>query len=242
MKKKCVKAMALALTLAMIPVMAYGASSSPTNDDYDSSSSAAPQTNQNTSVGGNGTSGTSISTSNQPSLEISSNGDKTYVAQQSKDKANVTQSIVVNEANQDGQNASVGSTGRVEIGDAVVFFAVDNAETAGLPQNVVDEINKLNQSKDGSEVFPEQQNTGYQKLGNTRALVLQSKSTGKADPGAVEITIKVNEMDSNTQSLVIKYYDNTTGKWVTIIPTFNAKTKKVTFKAPASGTYQIFWK
>ncbi len=169
-----------------------------------------------------------------------------FFAVDNAETAGLPQNVVdeINKLNQSKDGSEVfpeqQNTGYQKLG--VVFFAVDNAETAGLPQNVVDEINKLNQSKDGSEVFPEQQNTGYQKLGNTRALVLQSKSTGKADPGAVEITIKVNEMDSNTQSLVIKYYDNTTGKWVTIIPTFNAKTKKVTFKAPASGTYQIFWK
>ncbi len=240
MKKKCVKAMALALTLAMIPVMAYGASSSPTNDSSSSSSSAS--NSGSTSVGGDGTSGTAVTKPTSPSIVVSSDGQQISVGQSSKDAAGVNMSLMVNTTTTDGQTVTMQSGGGAVIGDMVATIAVGKAETAGLPTDIVNAIDSLNKGTAPAQVFPNQDLTGYQKLGNTRAIVLTSQTTGKSDPVATEITMVVDGLKSDTQSVIAMYYDNATGRWVRVNAAFNVKTKTVTFKAPGSCTVQFLYK
>ena len=175
MKKKLVKTLALALALSMIPVMAYGASSSPKNDDDDSSSSESVY--EDKTVGGDGTSGTAITQPSRPSVVVSPNGQQTSVGQTSKDSSGVTMSLVVNKTTEDGKQVSMQFGGGAVVGDQVVTIATGAAETAGLPEGVVNVINQLNKGTGAETAIPEQDMTGYKKLGNTRALIVSSQST-----------------------------------------------------------------
>lgn len=161
----------------MIPVMAYGASSSPTNDSSSSSSSAS--NSGSTSVGGDGTSGTAVTKPTSPSIVVSSDGQQISVGQSSKDAAGVNMSLMVNTTTTDGQTVTMQSGGGAVIGDMVATIAVGKAETAGLPTDIVNAIDSLNKGTAPAQVFPNQDLTGYQKLGNTRAIILTSQTTGK---------------------------------------------------------------
>ena len=152
MKKKLVKTLALALALSMIPVMAYGASSSPKNDDDDSSSSESVY--EDKTVGGDGTSGTAITQPSRPSVVVSPNGQQTSVGQTSKDSSGVTMSLVVNKTTEDGKQVSMQFGGGAVVGDQVVTIATGAAETAGLPEGVVNVINQLNKGTGAETAIP----------------------------------------------------------------------------------------
>ena len=200
MKKKLVKTLALALALSMIPVMAYGASSSPKNDDDDSSSSESVY--EDKTVGGDGTSGTAITQPSRPSVVVSPNGQQTSVGQTSKDSSGVTMSLVVNKTTEDGKQVSMQFGGGAVVGDQVVTIATGAAETAGLPEGVVNVINQLNKGTGAETAIPDQDMTGYKKLGNTRALIVSSQSTGKTDAVATEVTLQVSGINKETRKLV----------------------------------------
>lgn len=239
MKKKLVKTLALALALSMIPVMAYGASSSPKNDDDDSSSSESVY--EDKTVGGDGTSGTAITQPSRPSVVVSPNGQQTSVGQTSKDSSGVTMSLVVNKTTEDGKQVSMQFGGGAVVGDQVVTIATGAAETAGLPEGVVNVINQLNKGTGAETAIPEQDMTGYKKLGNTRALIVSSQSTGKTDAVATEVTLQVSGINKETRKLVAVYYNNATGRWERAEARFNVGTGEVTFIAPGSCTVQLWW-
>jgi len=228
MKKKLVKTLALALALSMIPVMAYGASSSPKNDDDDSSSSESVY--EDKTVGGDG-----------PSVVVSPNGQQTSVGQTSKDSSGVTMSLVVNKTTEDGKQVSMQFGGGAVVGDQVVTIATGAAETAGLPEGVVNVINQLNKGTGAETAIPDQDMTGYKKLGNTRALIVSSQSTGKTDAVATEVTLQVSGINKETRKLVAVYYNNATGRWERAEARFNVATGEVTFIAPGSCTVQLWW-
>ena len=223
MKKKLVKTLALALALSMIPVMAYGASSSPKNDDDDSSSSESVY--EDKTVGGDGTSGTAITQPSRPSVVVSPNGQQTSV----------------NKTTEDGKQVSMQFGGGAVVGDQVVTIATGAAETAGLPEGVVNVINQLNKGTGAETAIPEQDMTGYKKLGNTRALIVSSQSTGKTDAVATEVTLQVSGINKETRKLVAVYYNNATGRWERAEARFNVATGEVTFIAPGSCTVQLWW-
>ena len=102
----------------------------------------------------------------------------------------VTMSLVVNKTTEDGKQVSMQFGGGAVVGDQVVTIATGAAETAGLPEGVVDVINQLNKGTGAETAIPEQDMTGYKKLGNTRALIVSSQSTGKTDAVATEVTLQ----------------------------------------------------
>lgn len=56
----------------------------------------------------------------------------------------MTMSLVVNKQSEDGKQVSMQFGGGAVVGDQVVTIATGAAETAGLPEGVVNVINQLN--------------------------------------------------------------------------------------------------
>lgn len=239
MKKKCMKAIALALVLAAVPAMAYGASGSP---QYEGSGDSSGSTGGSSSIGGNGTSGTSVTQPSSPSIEVSSDGQQISVGQKSEDASGTSMGLVVNTTTSTGQSVTMGENGAAVVGDMEVTIAVGEAETAGLPEGTVGIIDRLNRGEAASSVFPQENLGGYQKLGKTRALVLTSQTTGRTDASSTEISLVVDDLKRETQEVVVMYYDNQTGRWYRVNAVYNTATKQVTFVAPGSCTIQILWR
>ena len=123
-------------------------------------------------------------------------------------------------------------------GDAYLSVAVGTAETAGLPEGVVNTIKDLNDaSKSLSAALPGLDLEGFAKVGGTRAIV--AKNAANQDV-KTDVSLYVDKMPANVANLVIICYDNTTGKWTTIKDVkIDAATKTVSFTVPASCTIQI---
>lgn len=239
MKKRWTKVLALTLTLAMIPVMAFGASKSPSNDDSDSSSSASSQV-ENDYVGGNGASGTSVTTPAAPTVKMNADGEYVAVGPNSTDKLGIEMGLIAGGTTASGSQVSMEADGSIRIGNVSVTFAVNEEETAGLPAEAVEVINRLNTKGTGlsDAAIPGMDLTNYRKLGNTRTLKLA------ADNGALasaEISMVVPALPDGTSEVIAVYFDHATGKWMRAPAAFNKNTKTVTFTATGSCTVQFIW-
>ena len=177
-------------------------------------------------------SGTVVTTG--PVLEVSSDGSKTTVVEKGTDKTGTTISLVVDIATTAGVDVVANKDGHVEIGDAVISIATDVAETAGLPQVIVDTINKLNTNNDITIVAPDKRD--FVGVGGTRAII--SKNKDNVDVKA-EITMKVDTLVGAGEILVV-YYNNNTGKWeIALVRRFDPTNGLVTFDVPGSVTVKF---
>lgn len=230
MKKKSLCVLAAAAMLAAMPITA-GAAISPSGSGSGGQMTTAGGSGTNQSEAG-ASSGTVVT--NGPVIEISAEGEKTTVVEKGTDKTGTTVSLVIDIQTTAGVAVVANKDGHAQIGDAVVSIATGGAETAGLPQDVVDTINKLNSSNDITLVAPDK--SDFVGVGGTRAIV--SKNQDNADVAA-EICVKVDSLVGAGEVLVV-YYNNNTGKWETAtIRKFDPKTGMVTFDVPGSVTVKF---
>jgi len=228
MRKKSLCALALAAVLVMMPTIA-GAAPSPSG-----SGGSQPSVGTSTTIQSQAgaSSGTVVTTG--PVLEVSSDGSKTTVVEKGTDKTGTTISLVVDIATSAGVDVVANKDGHVEIGDAVISIATDVAETAGLPQVIVDTINKLNTNNDITIVAPDKRD--FVGVGGTRAII--SKNKDNVDVKA-EITMKVDTLVGAGEILVV-YYNNNTGKWeIALVRRFDPTNGLVTFDVPGSVTVKF---
>lgn len=250
MKKKSLCALAIAAALMAMPTV-VGAAVSPSGSGSQTESSGGSSGGGSTSYSGSGISqtGTAASSAGTQSgagvssgtvittgtvLDISADGEKITVVEKGTDQKGVTISLVVNAKTTYGTDILPTEEGHAQIGGAVVSIATDIAETAGLPQHIVDIINKLNSNADISIVAPGKE--GYISVGGTRAIV------SKDDKGmdvATEITMKVDHLVGAGEILVV-YYNNNTGHWqIANVRSFNPKNGVVVFDIPGSVTVKF---
>lgn len=223
MKKKVFIAMAVAAAMAAMPVAAGAAGSS-----HDSSSSSSTTTSNSQAASNAGVASGATVVSSQPTVQVTESGAKVTVATATKDATGTTVGLV----------GSTTENGKLKNGDVYLSVAVGTAETAGLPEGVVNTIKDLNDaSKSLSAVLPGLGLEGFAKVGGTRAIV--AKNAANQDV-KTDVSLYVDKMPANVANLVIICYDNTTGKWTTIKDVkIDAATKTVSFTVPASCTVQI---
>ena len=209
MKKKCLAALTVAMMLAAMPVVSYAAGSSSYSHGSSSSSNSSSSSTSKSEAG-------------------TASGAKVTVATATKDATGTTVGLV----------GSTTENGKLKNGDVYLSVAVGTAETAGLPEGVVNTIKDLNDaSKSLSAVLPGLGLEGFAKVGGTRAIV--AKNAANQDV-KTDVSLYVDKMPANVANLVIICYDNTTGKWTTIKDVkIDAATKTVSFTVPASCTVQI---
>ena len=220
MKKKCLAALTVAMMLAAMPVVSYAAGSS----SYSHGSSSSSSTSKSEA----GTASGATVTVTTPTVQVTESGAKVTVATATKDATGTTVGLV----------GSTTENGKLKNGDAYLSVAVGTAETAGLPEGVVNTIKDLNDaSKSLSAALPGLGLEGFAKVGGTRAIV--AKNAANQDV-KTDVSLYVDKMPANVANLVIICYDNTTGKWTTIKDVkIDAATKTVSFTVPASCTIQI---
>ena len=235
MKKKRLVALALALVLAAMPSVA-GAAKSPSGSGGGGGSSSS---SSSSGGGGGGSSSSSVSSgtvitvgsgtaiSNGPTVDVAANGQITTVVDKGVDSTGTIIALVA-----DGVNTVADDAGNAVVNDVYVNIVSGAAETAGLPQEVVDTIKSLNAGADVAAVGL----TGYTGVGGTRAVI--AKNEAGADAPA-QISMKVDALVGAAGAAVV-YYNNNTGRWeVGNILSFDAATGIVTFVVPGSVTVKF---
>lgn len=224
MKKKCIAAMVLAAALAAQPGVAL-ANGSSSSSDGGTSSTTTTTTNSNTTV------------------TVSSTGVKTTGATTSVGPGGSTIGVAVDTVTTTGQKVTTNSKGQAVIGDTAVGFADSTTATAGLPEEVVSEIQSINGGKPLSDVVKDVDLTGYNALTGTHAIVTMDAKTGAVKTGSVEVSLYVPNLLDNLQNVQILFYDNATGRWQ-LIPAIKVDpvSKTVAVNVPGSGTLSVVYK
>jgi len=251
MKKKCLIAVAIAAALAAMPLVS-GAAVSPTGGSSSSSSSGSSSSgsyrssrssrssssSRAASVAGVA-SGTVVTVPSTPTVQVASNGARTSVASTTKDAKGTTIGLVTNKVTGSGVQVSSNSRGELVIGNVTVSIATDSAETAGLPEQVVDAIKSLNSNAALSDAISGLNLEGYSKVSGTRAVIANDQG---GNTTTVEVSMTVDSLTSDAAVSVLCYV-NMTGQWV-LLPNVQVDpvTKVVTFNAPGSCTVQIIAK
>jgi hypothetical protein len=203
--KKAIKALALAAVLTAMPVAAFAAGSTGTSTTDYSIGNAGGGGSSTTSVSNAGTTpGSTIETVTTTTVTTAS-GKKVTVQAATTNSSGVTSGMVDN-----GSGATV---------------ATGNAATAGLPENVVETINAVNNG-DISNI-PGIDTTGLSAYGSTVAV--------RAEAGNQAVSIYVSELPASGV-VKIAFYNNYTQTWSLIDAIVDPETNIVTFEAPISGT------
>lgn len=239
MKKKTLAVLALAAVLAVVPTFSFAARSSSVSGGHSSSSGT---TTQNTAVQpGAGVSGTSTASTTKE-LHVSTDGTVVTATGNTIDKSGTNIGLVVDTTISTGVAVTSNNDGSISIGTVKIHFANGDAETAGLPADVVEKINQLNQGSAINDVVGTAAGvdlTGYTAVGNTRAVIATDSATGLTNT-ATEVIFHVASVDASEMAAV--YYDNNTGKWVVVPVIVDPVTKTVKITVPGSCTVQLMKK
>lgn len=210
--KKCIKALALAVVLAVMPVAAFAAPSPtvPTvtrpSGGGSSGGGGGGSSTKNVSSTGTVVAGTGTVTASGAASEVIVAADGT--------KLSVTGSATVN-----------GITSALVSNNSNVSAAVGEAKTAGLPAGAVETINALNNGSLAS--VPGVDVSGKAAYGATVAL--------RAEAGNQAATLYVSTLPESGVVQIL-FYNNATGQWSIISASVDAATKTVNFVVPYSGT------
>lgn len=233
MKLKKAAVIGLAITMASVPTFTFAAGSK----DYTSSSTSSTTATQNNNIG-TGSAGTSAPTKGTE-VHVEASGTIITTTGSTNDKSGTVISLVIDTKTAEGKAVVSNKAGGVEIGALDVHFADGIAETAGLPNDVVAKIDKLNQGKSVSEVLGstiDADLSRFVKVGNTRAVIVYDSAT-KLTKTATELILHVDvEMGAEMAAV---YYDNNTGRWVYVPVTVDPVNNIVKLVVPGSCTLQL---
>ena len=242
MKKKSLTALALAAALAAVPVTAWGAGSAEYSDGGSGSSYGSSQDYATT-------------------VTVSTTGVKTTGATTSNNLGSSI-GVAVETTTSAGQQVTVNSKGEAVIGDTAVGFAMGTAATAGLPNEIVTEIGKINSGASLDEITPTislvqynaqtgqtdvlEQSVGlssYSALTGTHAIITKDASTAAVKTGDVEVSLYVPNLLDSLEGVSVLFYDNATGRWVLLQPlAVDPVSKTVTVNVSGSGTLSVVYK
>ncbi len=200
-------------------------------------------------------------------VTVGTTGTKTTEALTSTSAAGGTSiSIVVDTTTPTGQKITLNAKGEAVIGDQALSFAKGGAETAGLPEQAVADINAINSGKELSSFIkgfslttsfqatedgkvanldkaPQMDLTGYHALTGTTAIVTKDAATGVVEDKVTEAVVYVPNLIDGLQNVSILYYDNATGRWLLLAPTMiDPVTKLVYVNVTGSGTLAVIYK
>lgn len=235
MKRKYAAVLVLAAALAVQPMTSAMAAWSTNTSLSDGSSGSSSG-----SSSGNKTSSTNKSNT---TVNVSPTGVKTTGATTSAGQNGSTIGVAVDTVTTTGQQVTTNSKGQAVIGDTAVGFAPSASATAGLPENVVSEINGINAGRPLNEVIPDVDLTGYNALTGTHAIVTMDANTGAVKTGNVEVSLYVPNLVENLSNVQVLFYDNAVGQWK-LIPAVKVDpvTKTVAVNVPGSGTLSVVYK
>jgi len=229
----------LTVMLAVVPTFTFAYRSK----DYSGSTTTTTTTTPTTTVGavGSGSAGTSSPTTDTK-VHVSSSGSIVSTTGATTDKSGTVIGLVVDAKTTEGKTIVSNNKGGVTIGNIGIHFADGVAETAGLPTDVVAKIDKLNQGGSVKDVLGNMTGidlSGYEKLGNTRAVIVYD-STTQLTHTSTELFLHVDVKEGMEMAAV--YYDNNTGRWVYVPVVIDPKSGTVKVVVPGSCTLQLIKK
>ena len=234
MKKKALVAMAMAAAMVAMPVVAGAVTSPGSQSDgtigQDSSSQSQNNTNtgsqqgeQNSDTNAGSNAGSGVNKVAEATVVQGRDNERQAVTNVTKDGSEVTMGLI-----EDASNSDVDQS-----------VATGEAETAGLGDESVSQINGLNNgTKKASDLVPNAGLEEYANVGKTRAIISQKNGH---DVRSI-VNLYVSTLTAG-KDIVIIYLDNNTSNWVTVKnPTINWNTKYVSFEVPGSCTVQVLAK
>lgn len=246
MKKKTLSALMLVTAISMVPTFALARGSVSYRDDSNSGSgSGSSSTSSTTDTSKPNPDSPAGTTEPQKStnVEVRSDGTMVTTTGATSDKSGTTIGLAVNMTATDGSTIAANGDGSVNNGNVNVKFVSGTAETAGLPEQIVSQINDLNSGKTASEVFGSSLGvdlSGWNLVGNTRAVVATDLTTGLTNTGT-EIFLNVSSM-GDAGAYAVVYYNNATGRWYMADLTVDPATGLVKVNVPGSCTVQFLKK
>ena len=224
MKKKALVAMAMAAAMVAMPVVA-GAVTSPgsQSDGTIGLDSSSPSQNNTNTGSQQSNAGSGVNKVAEATVVQGRNNERQEVTNITKDGSEVTMGLI-----EDASNSDVDQS-----------IATGEAETAGLGDESVSQINCLNNgTKKASDLVPNAGLEEYANVGKTRAIISQKNGHDVRST----VNLYVSTLTAG-KDIVISYLDNNTSNWVTVKnPTINWNTKYVSFEVPGSCTVQVLVK
>lgn len=224
MKKKALVAMAMAAAMVAMPVVAGAVTSPGSQSDGTIGQDSSSQSQNNTNTGSQQSkAGSGVNKVAEATVVQGSNNERQEVTNVTKDGSEVTMGLI-----EDASNSDVDQS-----------VATGEAETAGLGDESVSQINGLNNgTKKASDLVPNAGLEEYANVGKTRAIISQKNGH---DVRSI-VNLYVSTLTAG-KDIVIIYLDNNTSNWVTVKnPTINWNTKYVSFEVPGSCTVQVLAK
>ena len=221
MKKKALVAMAMAAAMVAMPVVAGAVTSPGSQSDGTIGQDSSSQSQNNTNTG------------SQQSNAGSGVAEATVVQGRDNERQEVTN------VTKDGSEVTMGLIEDASNSDVDQSIATGEAETAGLGDESVSQINGLNNgTKKASDLVPNAGLEEYANVGKTRAIISQKNGHDVRST----VNLYVSTLTAG-KDIVIIYLDNNTSNWVTVKnPTINWNTKYVSFEVPGSCTVQVLVK
>ena len=224
MKKKALVAMAMAAAMVAMPVVAGAVTSPRSQSDGTIGQDSSSQSQNNTNTGSQQfNAGSGVNKVAEATVVQGSNNERQEVTNVTKDGSEVTMGLI-----EDASNSDVDQS-----------VATGEAETAGLGDESVSQINGLNNgTKKASDLVPNAGLEEYANVGKTRAIISQKNGHDVRST----VNLYVSTLTAG-KDIVIIYLDNNTSNWVTVKnPTINWNTKYVSFEVPGSCTVQVLAK
>lgn len=224
MKKKALVAMAMAAAMVAMPVVAGAVTSPGSQSDGTIGQDSSSQSQNTTNTGSQqSNAGSGVNKVAEATVVQGSNNERQEVTNVTKDGSEVTMGLI-----EDASNSDVDQS-----------VATGEAETAGLGDESVSQINGLNNgTKKASDLVPNAGLEEYANVGKTRAIISQKNGH---DVRSI-VNLYVSTLTAG-KDIVIIYLDNNTSNWVTVKnPTINWNTKYVSFEVPGSCTVQVLAK
>jgi len=121
-------------------------------------------------------------------------------------------------------------------------FAIGEAATAGLPEDVVAAINSINAGANLMDAVAIESLAGYSVLSETSAIVLQDATTGVVINDQALVNIYVPNLLENLANIKILCYENATNQWKVIEPVaIDFENKTISFYMVGSGTVAVVY-
>ena len=224
MKKKALVAMAMAAAMVAMPVVAGAVTSPGSQSDGTIGQDSSSQSQNNTNTGRQqSNAGSGVNKVAEATVVQGRDNERQKVTNVTKDGSEVTMGLI-----EDASNSDVDQS-----------VATGEAETAGLGDESVSQINGLNNgTKKASDLVPNAGLEEYANVGKTRAIISQKNGHDVRST----VNLYVSTLTAG-KDIVIIYLDNNTSNWVTVKnPTINWNTKYVSFEVPGSCTVQVLAK
>lgn len=152
---------------------------------------------------------------------------------------NVTSGLTTTKSDGTSLNTNGAGCGTANVS---AVFAVGEAATAGLPENVKASINAINTGANLADAVGNPDLAGYNALTETSAIVLTDVTAGTVAKVESVVTIYLPNLLESLHNIKILYYENETGLWKVVEPSaINFENKTVTFSMLGSGTVTVIY-